>query len=133
MGLSVSAQGRAIAESGQATAMIDVSDGLLMDVHRLADASRVGFRIRAEDIPVHADARNGAGGGLGAALTEGEDFELLFACAKHPREVTAILRQAGLRSRMTAIGRAVAQPGITFMERDVPVSITADRFQHFPT
>ena len=33
-----------------AHAMIDVSDGLALDVHRLADASGVGFRL--DDVPV---------------------------------------------------------------------------------
>jgi len=53
-----------------ATAMIDVSDGFALDLHRLADASGVGFEL--EKIPV-AD-----GATLEEALGGGEDYELVF-------------------------------------------------------
>jgi thiamine-monophosphate kinase len=51
-------------------AMIDVSDGLSLDLHRLADASAVGFSLT--DIPV-AD-----GATLEEALGGGEDYELVL-------------------------------------------------------
>ena len=51
-------------------AMIDVSDGLALDLHRLADASGVGFRLSA--VPV-AD-----GATLAEALGGGEDYELVM-------------------------------------------------------
>jgi len=54
-----------------AHAMIDVSDGLALDVHRLADASGVGFAL--DDVPVAAGAT------LDEALGGGEDYELLIA------------------------------------------------------
>ena len=50
--------------------MIDVSDGLALDLHRLADASGVGFRL--DDVPV-AD-----GATLDEALGGGEDYELVL-------------------------------------------------------
>ncbi len=50
--------------------MIDVSDGLALDLHRLADASGVGFELG--DVPV-AD-----GATLEEALGGGEDYELLL-------------------------------------------------------
>ena len=56
-----------------ATAMIDVSDGLALDLHRLADASGVGFELG--DVPV-AD-----GATLEEALGGGEDYELLLTVA----------------------------------------------------
>lgn len=54
-----------------ATAMIDLSDGLLLDLTRLARASGVGAAVRLEDVPVaRAATREEALGG-------GEDYELL--------------------------------------------------------
>jgi thiamine-monophosphate kinase len=54
-----------------ATAMIDLSDGLLLDLTRLARASGVGVSVRLEDVPVApAATRHEALGG-------GEDYELL--------------------------------------------------------
>ncbi|MFA6290769.1 MAG: thiamine-phosphate kinase [Victivallales bacterium] len=54
-------------------AMIDVSDGLLIDAQRLAAASGAGLVIDTGKIPL----RKGAS--LKTALSEGEDYELIFA------------------------------------------------------
>lgn len=62
-------EGAAAARAG-ATAMIDVSDGLGIDLHRLADASSVGFVL--DHVPI-AD-----GASLEDALGGGEDYELVF-------------------------------------------------------
>jgi len=71
--------------SGKATAMIDVSDGLLIDLGRLCRESGVGARIRAQDIPL-SDALKDAASSLGLsavtlALSGGEDYELLFTAS----------------------------------------------------
>lgn len=67
------------------TSMIDVSDGLASEVLHLSDQSKVGFRIYEEKIPMDeltiltADEFN-----LNptmAALSGGEDYELLFTIA----------------------------------------------------
>ncbi len=63
-------EGAAAAAFG-ASAMIDLSDGLAIDLHRLADASGVGFAITAP--PIFPGAT------LEDALEGGEDYELLFA------------------------------------------------------
>ena len=60
-----------VARLGGAHAMIDVSDGLALDLHRLADASGVGFEL--DDVPVAPGAT------LEEALGGGEDYELLIA------------------------------------------------------
>src|SRR6202042_3826794 len=67
-----------LAEGGAARcagahAMIDVSDGLALDLHRLADASGVGFEPAS--IPVSPGAT------LQEALGGGEDYELIVAVA----------------------------------------------------
>lgn len=62
-----------------ATAMMDVSDGLAWDLHRLARAA--GVRIVLECVPVHAAARRAARASgrtaLDHALHDGEDHELI--------------------------------------------------------
>ncbi len=60
-----------LARVGGAHAMIDVSDGLALDLHRLADASRVGFRLT--EVPVASGAT------VAEALGGGEDYELVVA------------------------------------------------------
>jgi thiamine-monophosphate kinase len=56
-----------------ATAMMDVSDGLALDLSRLAAASDVGARLDLAALPVHPAAT------LEEALGGGEDYELLAA------------------------------------------------------
>lgn len=57
------------------TAMMDVSDGLLLDAARMADASRVSIAIDSAVVPfpaaLPADRRD-------AAMRWGDDYELLF-------------------------------------------------------
>lgn len=64
-----------------ATAMMDVSDGLAWDLHRLLRASACGGCVDLDVIPVHADALAAASrdpaAALDAALHDGEDHELL--------------------------------------------------------
>ncbi len=58
---------------GRARAMLDVSDGVLLDARRMARASEVDIKIDASRIPLRA------GAALPGALSDGEDYELLFA------------------------------------------------------
>lgn len=76
------AEGQFLASRG-AHAMIDLSDGLSRDLHRLCRASGVGATLDASAIPVDprlAALLSGAGSTpLDLALTGGEDFALLAA------------------------------------------------------
>lgn len=61
-------------------AMMDISDGLALDLHRMMEASGTGADVLADAVPIHADV--GAGerdSSLLHALSDGEDFELLLA------------------------------------------------------
>lgn len=79
-------EGLAVGEGG-GSAMIDVSDGMAIDLGRLADASSVGIAL--ERVPLSLGAT------LEDALGGGEDYELLF-CAPDDR-VTACFAERGLR------------------------------------
>jgi thiamine-monophosphate kinase len=74
-------------------AMIDVSDGLAADVHHICRESGCGAVLRAEAIPIAADAHRLTDGRppLEHALGDGEDFELVFAVA--PADGEALLRE----------------------------------------
>ena len=57
-------------------AMMDLSDGLAMDLPRLASASGCGFRLKEEALP------RSRGVTAEEALRDGEDYELLFAISE---------------------------------------------------
>jgi thiamine-monophosphate kinase len=65
-------------------AMIDLSDGLGSDLPRLAKASRTGFEITRERLPLNK------GCSIERAISDGEDYELLFAV---PQEVAPTLEE----------------------------------------
>jgi thiamine-monophosphate kinase len=64
------------------TAMIDISDGLVQDLMHILKASKVGAVLDLDKIPVSRDAKKMSSGSrekaLARALSDGEDFELLF-------------------------------------------------------
>ena len=79
--------------------MMDLSDGLGADLPRLAKASSVGFRLDFEAMP------RARGCSIEKAISEGEDYELLFAVA--PVDASALekkWRQKFPRLRLTRIG-----------------------------
>jgi len=65
-----------LAKNIRPAAMMDLSDGLAADLPRLAAESGTGFAVDPDAVP----RRRGAS--LRAALSDGEDFELLFAVPK---------------------------------------------------
>lgn len=63
-------------------AMMDLSDGLGADLPRLAEASRTGFRLFADRVPISPrllSSKTTRRSPLWHALNDGEDYELLFA------------------------------------------------------
>ena len=78
---------RRLVESAQVHAMMDISDGLAIDLPRMLAMSGAGAEIDADRIPIHPDARQLARCDhqtpLHHALCDGEDYELLFTVAPH--------------------------------------------------
>jgi len=81
-------EARLLAKSAPITSMIDISDGLALDLARICQQSGVGAIIDASAIPVHADAlrlsKDSGRTPLEHALHDGEDHELLFTCPTSP-------------------------------------------------
>ena len=77
-------ESRWLTENFRIHAMMDLSDGLGADLPRLARASKLGFKIDKEKLPLTAGAT------IDNAISDGEDYELLFAIS--PRERTRLQR-----------------------------------------
>jgi thiamine-monophosphate kinase len=103
-------EGSVLARYG-ATAMMDVSDGLAMDLGRLVRASGAGARLRLGDVPVAVGAT------LEDALGGGEDYELLVALpALEALEAAAAELREAYGTPLTAVGEIVAGEGVTAVE-----------------
>ncbi|MBI4575376.1 MAG: thiamine-monophosphate kinase [Planctomycetes bacterium] len=91
------AEAEALAAAGEVHALLDISDGLALDLARMAEASGVGARLEAARVPVSAEARGAARSSgrtpLDHALGDGEDFELLAAL---PLATWEAVRRTGL-------------------------------------
>src|SRR5438067_66391 len=97
-------EGMAAREAG-AAAMIDISDGLALDIRRLASASGVGVVLDA--LPI-AD-----GASWDDAVTKGESYELLFAAPDAARVVEGF-EAAGL-DRPIEVGRCTGDIGVLLL------------------
>ncbi|HKT86640.1 MAG TPA: thiamine-phosphate kinase [Novosphingobium sp.] len=107
------------------SAMMDVSDGLLVDARRMADASKAVLAIAADMVPLSDAALEVSGGDLAArmaAMTAGDDYCLLFAA---PAERTASIREtaAGLGCDVTIIGEVRAGAGLALTLDGKPVTL----------
>ena len=95
---------------------IDVSDGLSLDLARVAEESRCGAVLQADAIPITDDAKRLAdtladgSTPLDHALADGEDFELILAVPPHA--ATLLLSEQPLDVPLTDIGQFVAEPGL---------------------
>jgi len=70
-------------------AMMDLSDGLGIDLHRFCDASGVGFAL--DEVPVAEGAT------IDEAISGGEDYELLMA-TDDPARLRLVFLDRGLRA-----------------------------------
>ncbi len=97
-------------------AMMDISDGLLIDAERMATASRIGIEIDLACIPLspaYVSYRTDSLESRMQAASWGDDYELLF-CA--PPNV-------GINVEATAVGRVIAGGGLTLYHGDEPVKL----------
>lgn len=115
------AESRWLTENFSIHAMMDLSDGLGADLPRLARASRLGFDIEQENLPIARGAT------VDSAISEGEDYELLFAISsrdrnrlkrKWPRKFPNLLltRIGSLNRKSTTTNRKLPRGYIHFQQ-----------------
>ena len=131
-------EARWLAQHFSVHAMIDVSDGLAGDLRHILKASRVGAQLLSASIPVSREARrlakaeSSAKPPLLAALTDGEDFELLFTVAS--RDAVPVLdawKKQFPTVPLTCIGKITAGEGITLQDKQGVRPLTAHGYEHF--
>lgn len=98
-------------------AMIDVSDGLAIDLHHILDESGVGAILVAGQIPASDDARRAAQSSgrspMDHALGDGEDYELLFTLGE--ADAARLLDEQPCDVSVTRIGTIVESGAVLLM------------------
>lgn len=128
-------EGKAIAENQLASAMIDISDGLLSDLNQILIRNKVGATILTSLIPLSRDfqqfqmeqERNK----IDFALTGGEDYELLFTSPPTNEKDLQQLSQK-LKVPITKIGDVNASGKLLVLDQNQKPFHTDDQgYDHF--
>lgn len=127
--------GRSLAKKRLATAMIDVSDGLLQDLKHLTEDSNMGARIEASKIPISPTfkkhlRKNPEDKVL--SFAGGEDYELLFTSP--PSFADKVERVAKkLSCQVSCMGEIIpSKEGVKVLDDNgMPLSFKEEGFNHF--
>lgn len=102
------------------SSMIDISDGLALDLWRVLDASNKGAVLEGDRIPLSDAAREQAdrtgSSPLDHALSDGEDFELLFTLP--PVRAQALMSDPALFFPVTDVGEILADRNTRILRKD---------------
>jgi thiamine-monophosphate kinase len=119
-------------------ALMDLSDGLAGDLRHILKASGVGAELLKRAVPVsraakaHARTGDTAKPAIVAALTDGEDFELLFTLpGRHAVALTDAWKQQFPALKLSCIGKIIAGEGIRLRDETGVRPLTAHGYVHF--
>jgi thiamine-monophosphate kinase len=127
--------GAALADLDEVGAVMDLSDGLAVDLPRMCLASGVGAVIDAGSLPV-SPALVRLGEFLDRPVWElaasgGEDFGLLFTCPEETANQLAVSTAAGIAGGLTVIGQVTDGPQVSIEIKGKRRPLPAPHFSHF--
>ncbi|WP_022852911.1 thiamine-phosphate kinase [Thermodesulfatator atlanticus] len=120
--------GKMLARNGLASAMMDISDGLLLDLARLCEANNLGAELYASKIPVFQELENLPleKDPLHYALSGGEDFALLFSVPPQREKLLNICKRT-----LFCIGRLISEKGLFLIGEKERKEVSPQGFDHF--
>jgi len=121
--------GQALSRQRLVSSMIDVSDGLSVDLFHLCQESRLGAEIYLEKLPISPELRAFQKNPSGFALHGGEDYQLLFTISHQDSEALSKLQK---KFMLTFIGKMTRKREICVIDRRgkrMPLEIKG--YEHF--
>ena len=114
-----------------ASAAMDISDGLLIDLQKLCAASHCGALLNIDALPPSLAMRElfDEETAIDYALAGGDDYELLFTLP--PDELPDLLAQRDPAVPLTSIGVIVAGDGVQCERRGAPFMPRRSGYDHF--
>ena len=129
------ALGRALAESGLVSAMIDMSDGLASDLAHICEESEVGALVYAEELPISEDSQQVARAlgldPLRLALAGGEDYRLLFTAPSAAKQKIQALAYHAVHGKLVMVGQIVEGQGIRLSTAGQERALDLQGYDHF--
>ena len=128
------AEARWLAGNFAVHAMIDLSDGLAGDLRHILKASGVGAELLKSAVPVSRAAKLAARKkpAFAAALTDGEDFELLFTVSSGDAvKLLDAWKKTFPKLKLSCIGKIVAGGGIMIRDKTGSHKFDAHGYVHF--
>ena len=132
------AEARWLAEHFQLHALMDLSDGLAGDLQHILNASKVGAVLLKSALPVSRAAKlqakesSSAKPVVLAALTDGEDFELVFTVAsKDAVKLLDAWKKRFPSLKLSCIGKTVAGDGILLRDKSGSHKLNTHGYVHF--
>lgn len=124
-----------LASHAEVHGMMDISDGLNCDLHRLATASKCGGVIELTQLPISETLRQVSiannWNALELALTGGEDYCLLFTVAKKTFNSINQSFSEKFEKELYNIGEVTEKIGeLSYQENGHPVQMQLKDFQH---
>ncbi|MBI3878408.1 MAG: thiamine-monophosphate kinase [Verrucomicrobia bacterium] len=132
------AEARWLAEHFAIHAMMDLSDGLAGDLRHILNASHVGAELLAPAIPISHEAKlrekesSLTKPALVAALTDGEDFELIFTVAS--KDAVPLLdawKKQFPEVKLGCVGKITKEPGLRLRDARGVRELGAKGYEHF--
>lgn len=128
-------EGAWLAAHSSVHAMMDISDGLASDIHRIMEQSQCGAHIEVDHLPLSPEltrfSQKNHWSAENIALTSGEDYCLLATI--DPKDFSSI-QHAYLKhfqSPLFQIGTILSKPSLIYTKHQHPYTLSAEGFDHF--
>ncbi|OPY76523.1 MAG: Thiamine-monophosphate kinase [Syntrophorhabdus sp. PtaU1.Bin058] len=118
-----------LVKNGITDAMMDISDGLIIDLERMMTESKTGAHLFLDNIPIPPILKKQ--GLRTLALSGGEDYQLLFTFPRDKAAVIERIREKGFA--ISIIGEVVRQRGVRVFDGDREIKLKTKGYEHFGT